>query len=198
MAQTEIQISALLSAWRNGEEAALHELIPLVHGELIRVARRHMARERAGHTLQTAALVNEAYLRLAAKCPECVRNRIQFYAVAARLMREILVDHARGHGRAKRGGGAQRLSLDDVPLIGCHLREDVLALDRALTALASIDPRKCRVVELRFLVGLDVAQTAGVLGISENTVVRDWAFAKAWLTRELGGSGNATRPLDQN
>jgi RNA polymerase sigma factor (TIGR02999 family) len=185
-------ISRLLAAWGRGESSALDKLIPLVYGELRRLARYHLAHERPGHTLQTAALVNEAYLRLVSAENNEFQDRTHFFAIAARLMRQILIDHARGNRRLKRGGGGERVNLDTVAIVANEASDDLLALDEALTELSATDERKGRVVELRFFGGLDVPETAMALGVSENTVIRDWAMAKAWLTRRLrSGSGHA-------
>jgi RNA polymerase sigma factor (TIGR02999 family) len=179
------EVTELLLAWGQGEESALKQLIPLVHAELRRLGHRHMAGERRDHTLQTTALVNEAYVRLV----DCQRvnwqNRAHFFAVSAQLMRRILVDFARSRRYLKRGGGAQRISLDEGLVVSRQRGEDLMALDDALNALAAIDSRKSRLVELRFFGGLSIKETAEVLKVSEETVVRDWRLAKAWLFREL-------------
>lgn len=176
----------LLRAWNDGDEAALNDLVPLVEHELHRVARAYMRRERQGHTLQATALVNEVFLRLANGAnPPDWRNRAHFVGIAARLMRRVLVDHARARGYQKRGGGAQRVSLDAAMPATSEPAIDVLAVDRALESLARVDSRKSRVVELRFFGGLSVDETADALGISAETVKRDWRFAKLWLSREL-------------
>lgn len=177
----------LLRAWNDGDEAALNELVPLVEQELHRLARAYMGRERQGHTLQATALVNEVFLRLAEGTTPEWRNRAHFVGIAARLMRRVLVDHARSRGYLKRGGGARRVPLDDATPIAPEMELDLLAVDRALEALAKADPRKSQVVELRFFGGLSVDETADVLGISAETVKRDWRFAKLWLARELDG-----------
>ena len=175
----------LLRAWSEGDEEALNELVPLVEKELHRLACAYMLRERQGHTLQATALVNEVFLRLAHTSNPRWQDRAHFVGVAARLMRRVLVDHARSRGYRKRGGGVLRVPLDQVPLITPEPKVDVLAVDRALEAFAKIDPRKSQVVELRFFGGLSVEETAEVLGISEETVKRDWRVAKLWLAREL-------------
>ena len=175
----------LLRAWSEGDEAALNELVPLVERELHRLARAHMRRERRSHTLQATALVNEVFLRLAQSPAPRWQNRGHFVGVAARLMRQVLVDHARSRGSRKRGGGVRRVPLENAPLITPEPELDVLAVDRALDAFAKIDPRKSRVVELRFFGGLSVDETADLLGISVETVKRDWRVAKLWLSREL-------------
>ena len=178
-------VTGLLHAWREGDDAALGRLLPVVEGELRQIARRCMRGERAGHSLQATALVNEAYMRLVDTRRVRWQDRSHFLAMSARLMRRILVDHARAHGYRKRGGGAQRVTLVDA-LGGSDERpRDLVALDDALEALARKYERKARVVELRFFGGLTVPETAHVLGVSEDTVLRDWKLAKAWLLREL-------------
>jgi RNA polymerase sigma-70 factor, ECF subfamily len=175
----------LLNAWGEGDEDALNQLVPLVEKELHRLARAYMRRERQGHTLQATALVNEVFLRFLHAPNPRWQDRAHFVGIAARLMRQILVDHARSRGYRKRGGGAQRVSLDKAPLITPAPELDVLAVDRALEAFEKIAPRKSRVVELRFFGGLSVEETADVLGISVETVKRDWRVARLWLSREL-------------
>jgi len=174
-----------LSAWAAGDESALERLVPVVHRELRRLARLHMRRERAGHTLQTTGLINEAYLRLVDVRRIQWRDRAHFFAMSSRLMRRVLVDHARARGYLKRGGGVRRVSLDEAPDIAVERGRDFVALDEALAALERIDPRKSRVVEMRFFGGLSVEETAGVLKVSADTVMRDWRLAKAWLLREM-------------
>lgn len=185
-------MTGLLLAWGTGDEAALDRLVPIVHGELRRIARRCMAGERKGHSLQATALVNEAYLRLIDVQHVNWQNRAHFLAMSARLMRRILVDYARAKGYQKRGGGAVKVTFDEgLPVVGGR-DQDLVAVDDALEALARIDERKGRVVELRFFGGLSVEETATVLKVSPETVMRDWKLAKAWLLRELrGGSANA-------
>lgn len=178
------QVSRLLQAWAEGNQDALPRLIPVVYTELHRLARRYMSRERPGHTLQTTALVNEAYLRLVDSPHPELRDRTYFFAVCAQLMRRILVDWARSHHALKRGGPRPPLQLDEA-LIGGGPNADLVAVDEALQALAALDARKARVVELRFFGGLGVHETAEVLKISPETVMRDWKFAKSWLRREL-------------
>ena len=175
----------LLRAWNDGDEAALNDLVPLVEHELHRLARAYMRRERQGHTLQATALVNEVFLRLANETTPAWRDRAHFVGIAARLMRRVLVDHARARGYQKRGAGAQQVPLDDAMFATPAPDLDVLAVDRALEGLARVDPRKSQVVELRFFGGLSVEETAEVLGVSSETVKRDWRFAKLWLAREL-------------
>jgi len=180
-------VTDLLLAWRAGDDTALARLTPLVHQELRRMARRCLRGERAGHSLQATALVHEAYLRLVDVQHVNWHNRAHFLAMAARLMRRVLVDAARAQRSQKRGGGVLPVSLSDArrhPEKG----EDVVALDEALHALAEVDERKSRVVELRFFGGLSVAETAAALTVSPETVMRDWKLARAWLRRELGGA----------
>jgi RNA polymerase sigma-70 factor (ECF subfamily) len=183
-------ITLLLQAWSRGDEDALHKLVPLVYAELKRQAGRYMNRERLGHTLQATALVHEAYTHLIRTPHVNWQDRNHFYAICARLMRRVLVDHSRSRGYQKRGGPMTLVSLDDVPDIGQDGGVNLLDLDRALTALASLDPRKVQVVELRFFGGLTVEETAEVLKTSPETVMRDWKMAKVWLYRELD-SGRA-------
>ena len=180
-------ITALLRAWRDGDDGALDALTPLVEAELRRLARGFMARERRGHTLQTTALVNEAFLRLTDARHVQWQDRAHFLGISARLMRRVLVDHARSRGYQKRGGGAERVTLHEGLLAAAAQEIDVIALDRALEALAAVDPRKSRVIELRFFGGLSVEETAEVLHVSPDTVKRDWRLAKLWLLKELEG-----------
>ena len=179
--------TTLLLAWGRGDETALDQLIPLVHDELRQLARRHMAGERPGHTLQATALVNEAYLRLIEVNQVRWQNRAHFFAMASRVMRRILVDAARARGYQKRGGGAETVSLDEALLVSGEPRQDLIALDDALNALAAFDLRKSQVVEMRFFGGLSVEETAEALHVSADTVMRDWRLAKVWLVRELSG-----------
>lgn len=182
------EITELLLAWGTGDDAALQRLVPLVHNELHRIARKFMAGERGGHSLQATALVNEAYMRLVDVQRVNWQNRAHFLAMAARLMRRILVDHARSKGYQKRGGGAIRISLDDdVNVAAVEPGRDLVALDDALAELAKRDERKSRVVELRFFAGLSVEETAAVLEVSPDTVMRDWKAAKAWLLESISG-----------
>ena len=176
-------------AWRGGNEAALEQLVPLVHEELHRIARGCMRGERPGHSLQATALVNEAYMRLMGAQQVDWQNRVHFLAVSARLMRRILVDFARSKKYQKRGGGAQAVTLDEG-LIVTEPGRDLVALDEALDALAKMDERKSKVVEMRFFGGLSVEETAAALGVSADTVMRDWRLAKAWLLRELRGASS--------
>lgn len=178
-------MTRLLVAWGQGKEEALQKLIPLVYGELHRMAHHYMAGERPDHTLQTTALINEVYLRLVDSSRVRWQNRAHFFAVCAQLMRRILVDFARSRRSMKRGGQAQVIQLDEALTLSKGLDRDVVELDEALNALASIDRRKSQVVELRFFGGLSVEDTAKVLKVSPETVLRDWRFAKAWLLREL-------------
>jgi RNA polymerase sigma factor (TIGR02999 family) len=186
-------VTQLLLAWGNGDQEALDRLIPLVYDHLRQLAGRRMRRERPGHTLQTTALVNEVYLRLIDQRQARFANRAHFFAIAAQLMRRIVVDYARTQGRAKRGGAAGRIALDEAALLSPAQSAEMLALDEALRTLAAIDERKARVIELRYFGGLSVEEAAVILDVSENTVIRDWALAKAWLRRELeaqGGDGS--------
>ena len=178
-------VTRLLVRWKDGDEAALQQLVPIVHEELRRLARRQMAGERPGHTLQPTALVNEAYLRLVNLKQIQWQNRVHFFSMAARLMRRVLVDFARSRGYQKRGGDATRVSFSQALSVAEDQTTDVVALHDALEALAAIDERKSRVVELRFFGGLSVEETAEVLNVSRETVKRDWTFAKMWLLRQL-------------
>ncbi len=182
------EVTQLLIDWSNGDERALQQLIPLVHEELRRVARRHMAHERAQHTLQATALVNEAYVRLVDIRQVRWQNRAHFFAMSARLMRRILVDFARSRRYQKRGGAARKVTLDEALVVSPEPGADLVALDEALTALAAVDPRKAQVVEMRFFGGLSVEESAEALHVSRDTVMRDWKLAKAWLLRELKAS----------
>jgi len=179
-------ISVLLRAWSDGDRNALERLTPIVYEELHRLADRYMKRERRGHSLQTTALVNEAYVRLVDYKRMQWQNRAHFFAVSAQLMRRILVDQARRHN-LKRGGAVQRVSLEEAAVVGGQQDTDLVALDNAMNALARIDPRKVQVVEMRFFGGLSVEETAEVLKVSAVTVKRDWRAAKLWLYRELTG-----------
>jgi RNA polymerase sigma factor (TIGR02999 family) len=178
-------ITELLINWCDGEQAALDKLIPLVERELHRIAHNYMRRENPDHTLQTTALVNEAYLRLIDQKRVRWQNRSHFFAIAAKIMRRILLNYARDRVRDKRGGGAIHVSISDVDAVIEERAVDLIALDEALTKLELIDERKCRVVELRFFSGLSVEETAEALNTSTITVIRDWNMAKAWLAREL-------------
>jgi RNA polymerase sigma factor (TIGR02999 family) len=178
-------ITKLLAEWQRGDDAALAQLIPIVYEELRHVARAHLKNEVSDHTLETTALVHEAYVRLVGLDRMTLQNRTHFFAMAARLMREILVDHARRKNALKRGGGVTVVGLDGARAAAEPASVDVLALDEALTDLASLDERLCQVVELRFFAGLSIAETVEALGVSSATVERDWTFAKAWLLERL-------------
>jgi len=179
------EVTQLLVAWSNGDSAARDALMPLVHEELRRLAHRYMRRERGNHTLQTSALVNEAYLRLIDQKDVHWQNRAHFFGIAARIMRRILVDYARKRGFAKRGGDLQPVALDEAMIVSPERAAEVVALDDALNCLAELDQRKSQIIELRFFGGLSIDETAEVLGVSSGTVMRDWTFAKAWLRREI-------------
>jgi RNA polymerase sigma factor (TIGR02999 family) len=181
----EHQVTQLLQAWSNGDERALEKLMPLVYDELHRLARRYMAGERRGHTLQTSALVNEAYLRLVDVKNLNWQNRAHFFGVSAQLMRRILVDFARSRRSQKRGGDTLTVSLEESSIVPRARGADVVALDDALKTLAAMDPRRSRVVELRFFGGLSAEESAEVLKVSAETVLHDWKLAKVWLLREL-------------
>ena len=183
------EITELLAEWRDGNQSALDELYPLVYNELHRLARRYMSRERKGHTLQTTALINEAYVRLVDQKNVQWANRSHFFAISAQIMRRILIDHARRHAYAKRGGGAQQVSLEEAATVAPDLGLELIRLDEALNTLAEMDPRRSQVVEMRYFGGLNNEEIAGVLNISENTVTRDWNMARAWLYQQLTGSG---------
>jgi RNA polymerase sigma-70 factor, ECF subfamily len=181
-------VTQLLVAWSHGEQATLDKLVPLVHEELKRLAHRHMGRERPGHSLQTTGLVNEAYLRLIDVRQVRWQGRVHFFAVSSQLMRRILVDFARSRRYLKRGGGAQKVTFDEALLPSPKRGQDLILLDDSLNALSRVDARKSRVVELRFFGGLSVEETAEVLKVSQETVLRDWKLAKAWLTREMSNA----------
>jgi len=185
MAAAQQEITYLLLKWSKGDEAALDELIPVVYPELRRMARRYMGRENSQHTLQTSALINEAYLRLVDQQAVEWQDRAHFFAVSAQVMRHILIDHARKSHFAKRGGGATHIALDDVAVMKKERATEFIALDDALKGLAEIDPRKCRIVELRFFGGLTVEETAEVMKLSAITIKREWRAARAWLFREI-------------
>ena len=180
-------ITELLASYGRGNKESLDQLMPIVYDELRRQAARYLRREQAGHTLQTTALIHEAYVRLVDQRNMQWQNRAHFFGIAAQMMRRILVDHARSKKRVKRGGSEIRVSLDDVNVAARGQDLDVVALDEALDRLAQIDEQQSRVVELRFFSGLSVEETAEVMGISKSTVKRDWSMAKAWLHRELSG-----------
>ena len=179
------EVTQLLVAWSNGDRAARDEIMPLVYDELRRLAHRYMDRERRDHTLQTSALVNEAYLRLIDQKDVHWQNRAHFFGIAAQMMRRILVDYARKRGFAKRGGDDKPVSLEEAMIVSPERAANVVALDDALEILGGIDPRKSQIVELRFFGGLSVEETAEVLSVSPATVSRDWTLAKAWLRREM-------------
>ena len=180
-------VTRLLADWSGGDSGALEKLIPLVQPELHRLAHHYMGREAIGHTLQTTALLNEAYLQLVDDSKRSWQNRTHFVAAAAQLMRRIMVDHARERRAVKRGGGALKISLDDAALVTERRSEELLALDEALEKLAALDPRKSQIVELRYFGGLTIAETAGFLDMSHRSVEREWTLAKAWLYRALSG-----------
>ena len=179
------EVTQLLIEWSNGDKAALDKLIPLIHEELRRLAHHYMSRERPGHTLQTTALVDEAYVRLVNRKDVHWQNRAHFFAISAQLMRSILVDHARSHAYAKRGGGARKISLDETMIVSQQRAAEVVALDDVLKELADFDPQQSRIVELRFFGGLTIEETAEVLSLSPATIKREWSTAKAWLYHEL-------------
>jgi RNA polymerase sigma-70 factor (ECF subfamily) len=181
------EVTQLLKDWSGGDEGALGKLIPLVQPELHRLAQHYLSREHGGHTLQTTALLNEAYLRLVDDPTRNWQNRTHFVAATAQLMRRIMVDHAREHRSLKRGGGALKVPLDDVALVTETRSEELLALDEALEKLAALDPRKGQIVELRYFGGLTVEETAAFLKLSDRTVKREWRMAKVWLYRTLTG-----------
>jgi len=181
------EITQLLKAWSEGEQSSVEKLMPVVYDELHRMAHRYMVHERPGHTLQTTALVNEAYLRLVDSAQASWQNRAQFFAVCAQAMRRILVDWARSCQALKRGGEMRPLQLDEALAVAETPSRDLVALDEALKALATVDPRKSQVVEMRYFGGLSVEETAEVLKVSSETVQRDWRLARSWLRRELGG-----------
>lgn len=189
MTPSSSEITALLIDWSNGDQAALEKLLPLVEKELRRIAHSYMRREDPDHTLQTTALVNEAYLRLIDQKRTRWQNRAHFFGIAARIMRRILLNYARDQQRAKRGGKAVQVSLSEASVVSLERTEELIFLDEALHRLAAVDERKSQVVELRYFGGLDVQETAEVLNVSTITVMRDWKFAKAWLLREIGHAG---------
>ena len=189
MTATPQTLTQLLSAWSEGDKAALEQLMPMVYQELRRLASRHLAYERLGHTLQTTALVHEAFLRLIDQKRVRWQNKAHFLGIAAQMMRRILVDYARSRRYAKRGGGASVVLIEEAATVSVERATDLVAVDDALTRLSEIDPRKGRVVELRFFGGLSVEETAEVLQVAPNTVLREWRTAKAWLHRELSAPG---------
>jgi RNA polymerase sigma-70 factor (ECF subfamily) len=187
-ARSPHEITQLLAEWSDGNQTALDKLYPLVYDELHKMANRYMKRERKDHTLQTTALINEAYVRMVDQKNVHWENRAHFFAISAQIMRRILIDHARRHHYAKRGGGALKVSLDETAMVASDPAPDMLLLDEALNRLAEMDPRRGQVVELRYFGGLNNEEIAEVLKISENTVTRDWNMARAWLYQELSGS----------
>ena len=184
------QVTQLLIAWSEGDQVARDKLMPLVHEELHRLAHRYMRRESPGHTLQTSALVNEAFVRLVGQKNVRWQNRAHFFGIAAQMMRRVLVDYARSRNYAKRGGGAAKLSLEEGLVVSDERSAEVVAVHEALEELAKIDPRQAQIVELKFFGGLSNEETAGVLDVSAGTVARDWTMAKAWLRREMSKSGS--------
>ena len=188
------RVTELLLAWGDGDQTALEQLIPLVHAELRRIAARYMARERAGHTLQPTALVNEVYLKLVDVERVRWQNRAHFLAVAARLMRRILVDFARSRRYRKRGGDVEHVAFDESVVIAIGRGHDMLALDDALDELARVDARQCQIVVMRFFAGLTVEEIATVIDVSPATVMRDWKLAKSWLLRELDRTNRGSEP----
>ena len=181
MTESPNEVTQLLVAWGNGDQAALDQLMPLVYSELHRLAHRHIKKERPGHTLQTSALLNEAFLRLVDQRDVQWQGRAHFFSIAAQMMRRILVDYARSRRFAKRGGDAQQISFDEELVVSRQLSADVLQLHDSLNELTNIDERKSKIVELKFFGGLSIEETAEVLGVSPGTVMRDWTLAKAWL-----------------
>jgi len=187
-------ITQLLTRWSSGDQAALDDLIPLIYPDLRRLARAYMGRENADHTLQTSALINEAYLRLVKQQGVEWKDRAHFFAVAAQVMRHILVDHARRYRSNKRGAGAEHVPLDDMEILCEERATELIALDDALIRLASIDQRKSQIVELRFFGGLTVEETSEVLNLAPITIMREWRAVKAWLGREISGASHAKLP----
>jgi RNA polymerase sigma factor (TIGR02999 family) len=186
-------LTQLLIKWRNGDKAALDQLMPLVYEELRRLARQFMGRERRDHTLQTSALINEAYLRLVDQESANWQNRAHFFAVAAQVMRHILIDHARSHQYKKRGAGAQKVKMDEAIVFSDERAAELVALDDALTCLATVDLRKSRIIELRFFGGLSIEETAEALELSPTTVQREWRAARAWLRHFIEGKNPAEK-----
>ena len=185
MKASQHEVTELLQKWRSGDKKALDALTPLVYDELHRLAHHYISRERAGHTLQTTALMNEAYLQLVGQNDIEWENRAHFFAVSARVMRHILVDYARQHSSSKRGGSFQKVALDSEAIVSQERAGELVALDEALEALNELHPRRSKVVELRYFGGLNNTEAAAVLQVSEATIERDWRFARAWLYREL-------------
>jgi RNA polymerase sigma factor (TIGR02999 family) len=189
MASSPNEVTQLLVAWGNGDQTALEQLMPLVYSELHRLAHRYIKRERPGHTLQTSALLNEAFMRLVDQREVTWHSRAHFFAISAQMMRRILVDYARSRRYAKRGGDAQEVSFNEELIISRQRSAEVVALHEALNELAAIDERKSKVVELKFFGGLSIEETAEVLGVSPGTVMRDWTLAKAWLRLAMSSNG---------
>ena len=185
MGSIQQEITGLLLKWSSGDVDALDQLVPMIYPELRRIARRYMGKENAGHTLQTSALINEAYMRLVDRQAVEWHDRSHFFAVAARVMRNILIDHARKYAYAKRGAGAMHITLDDITILKQGRAAEFIALDDALNSLGAIDPRKLRIVELRFFGGLTVDETAEVMKLAPITIKREWRVARAWLFREI-------------
>jgi RNA polymerase sigma factor (TIGR02999 family) len=181
------EVTQLLIAWSNGDRSALDQLMPIVYAELQQMARRYMSRQSPGHILQTTALIHEAFLKLVNQPEKHWQNRAHFFSVASQAMRHILVDYARSRRYDKRGGGARLVSLDEAVVVSEERAAELVALDDALEALARVDPRKSRIVEMRYFGGMSVEETADVLEVSVDTVMRDWRLAKTWLLRELSG-----------
>ncbi len=184
------EVTQLLAAWERGDQAALNQLMPLVYDELHQIAHRYLRRERADHTLQTTALVNEAYLKLVGEKNPNGQNRAHFFAAAANVMRHILVDYARTRNRARRGGGAQQVPLEDALIVSTERATELLVLDDALNSLEKFDTRKSRIAELRYFGGLSVEETAAVLKVSPTTILREWRLTKAWLHHEMSKGSN--------
>jgi RNA polymerase sigma-70 factor, ECF subfamily len=182
------EITELLAGWREGDRAALDHLVPLIRGELLRIARRHLARELNNHSIQSSSLVQEVFLRLLPDHDVDWRDRAHFFAVASQVMRHVLVDYARRRSRVKRGGAAVHIPIEAAVVLSPGQVEQIVAVDLALERLAKIDERKSRVLEMRFFGGMSVEETSEALGVAPNTVIRDWNFARAWLRRELGGA----------
>ncbi|HUK92110.1 MAG TPA: sigma-70 family RNA polymerase sigma factor [Blastocatellia bacterium] len=189
MAASPKEVTKLLLDWNNGDQTAIDKLFPLVYQELRRLAAHYMQGEHPGHTLQSTALVNEAYIRLADYNRMRWQDRAHFFAVAAQVMRHILIDHARAHKYAKRGGGAVRISLEDAAILSAEHAPDLVALDDALKSLEAVDRRKCQIVEMRFFGGLSIDETAEVMKLSSMTIQREWRWAKAFLHKEISKRG---------
>ena len=187
-------VTGLLRAWSGGDRGALERILPLVYPELRKIAQRCLSKEHPGHTLQATALVNEAYLRLVDIQKVEWHDRAHFFAIGARLMRRILVDYARAKGYAKRGGNAQRVDFDEALIVSAEVDPLLVRMDDALNQLASFDPRKAQIVEMRYFGGLEAAEIAGVLGVSVQTVHRDWSLARSWLAREMSAAGPPPGP----